>query len=246
MAAFAVYALYQILQSRVVDEECFLRHLSPVCYVLQQSCIILRMPQFILYINTISLWFWENPWKEGISIQYNCLILYFVVSGKKASTPRAPTQSVPMTSVRSHSAVHSQYRDSAVQQPHQNQNQPHMLQTPVNRTRKSSTTLPNSNDRNASNSAGSPNTDGVPSYMRSTSSSTKKSLSSVPMSPSTQYQHPQLSGYLANRHSANRAMIGQAQSTSDIRQAMEDEDSSSDDDTSSLNPTRRRSSSHDR
>lgn len=168
------------------------------------------------------------------------------VSGKKSSTSRAPSQSVPKTSVRSHSAVHSQYRDSAVQQQQQNQNQPHMLQTPVNRTRKSSTTLPNSNDRNASNSAGSPNTDGVPSYMRSTSSSTKKSLSSVPMSPSTQYQHPQLSGYLANRNLANRAMIGQAQSTSDIRQAIEDEDSSSDDDTSSLNPTRRRSSSHDR
>jgi hypothetical protein len=41
-------------------------------------------------------------------------------------------------------------------------------------------------------------------------------------------------------------MIGQAQSTSDIRQAIKDEDSSSDDETSSLNPNRRRSSSHDR
>ena len=148
-----------------------------------------------------------------------------------------------MASVRSHSAVHAPYRDSAVQQQHQNQRQHQMLQIPVNRTRKSSTTLANAN---ASNSAGSANTDGVPSYMRSTSSSNKKSLSSVPISPSTQYQNPQLSGYLASRHAANRVMMGQAQSTSDIRQAIKDEDSSSDDDTSSLNPTRRRSNSHDR
>ena len=92
------------------------------------------------------------------------------------------------------------------------------------------------------------NSDPVPSYMRSTSASTKKSLSSVPInSPSPQqYQHPQISGHLANRHLSNRAMIGQAQSTSDIRQAIKDEDSSSDEETSGVSSSRRRSSSHDR
>ena len=90
------------------------------------------------------------------------------------------------------------------------------------------------------------NVEVVPSYMRSTSSSTKKSLSSVPISPSPQYQHPQISGHLGNRHLSNRTMIGQTQSTSDIRQAIKDEDSSSDDESSSINPNRRRSSSHDR
>lgn len=90
------------------------------------------------------------------------------------------------------------------------------------------------------------NSDMVPSYMRSTSASTKKSLSSVPINSPPQYQHPQISGHLANRHLSNRAMIGQAQSTSDIRQAIKDEDSSSDEETSGVSSSRRRSSSHDR
>ena len=119
-------------------------------------------------------------------------------------------------------------------------------QTPENQTRKSSLSATNANAFQQPPTSPSANAEVVPSHMRSTSSSTKKSLSSVPISPTTQYQHPQLSGHLANRHLSNRTMIGQAQSTSDIRQAIKDEDSSSDDDTSSLNPTRRRSSSHDR
>ena len=90
------------------------------------------------------------------------------------------------------------------------------------------------------------NSEMVPSYMRSTSASTKKSLSSVPINPAPQYQHPQISGHLANRHSSNRAMMGQAQSTSDIRQAIKDEDSSSDEEASGVSSNRRRSSSHDR
>ena len=144
------------------------------------------------------------------------------------------------------SFYHQQYRDPSIQQ------QIHTTPTAVasNRPRKSST---NSNTISQlaptavmGTTANNANSD-VPSYMRSTSASTKKSLSSVPITASTQqYSHPQLSGHLANRHLANRSMMGQAQSTSDLRQVVKDEDSSSDDDTSSLNPSRRRSSSHDR
>ena len=143
------------------------------------------------------------------------------------------------TSSRNYSNSKQQYREAPVQQPTQHQ-------ITGNQSRKNS--LPASSPTVGQQVSTTPcaNIEAVPSYMRSTSSSTKKSLTSVPISPSPQYQHPQISGHLGNRHLSNRAMIGQAQSTSDIRQAIKDEDSSSDDETSSINPNRRRSSSHDR
>ena len=141
------------------------------------------------------------------------------------------------TSIRSHSTG-KQYHEQPEQQLQQAQNQ-----LPGHQIRKNSI---NASNADVVTPVFNANTDNVPSYMRSTSSSTKKSLSSVPIPSSPQYQHPQISGHLANRHLSNRTMIGQAQSTSDIRQAIQDEDSSSDDDTSSINPSRRRSSSHDR
>ena len=173
-----------------------------------------------------------------------CDILPFLVSGKKPSTSRPSTKSQTSNSTRTHSNPQSQCRDIPLQQQQRMYNQLH--QPPNNQSRKNSLNASNANVFQQPPTSPSANAEAVPSYMRSTSSSTKKSLSSVPISPLPQYQHPQLSGHLANRHLSNRAMIGQAQSTSDLRQAIKDDDSSSDDDTSSLNPTRRRSSSHDR
>ena len=79
----------------------------------------------------------------------------------------------------------------------------------------------------------SPSAEDLPSYMRSTSASTKKERSAVMLTP--------LGG--ARRPSAN---LGQAQSTSDLRQIAPDDDSSSEEDNSSLSSSRRRSNSHDR
>jgi len=143
------------------------------------------------------------------------------------------------TSNRNYSNSKQQYRETPVQPPTQHQ-------TTGNQARKNSLLGSSPTVGPQASSTPCANIEVVPSYMRSTSSSTKKSLSSVPISPSPQYQHPQISGHLGNRQLSNRAMIGQAQSTSDIRQAIKDEDSSSDDETSNINPNRRRSSSHDR
>ena len=175
---------------------------------------------------------------EYLMMIYDFVCLY-IVSGKKSSTSRAQPKSIMANSGRTSSNGKQQYREPSSQQPIHNQNL-------GSQPRKNSITGPNMNHGPHAGPNSPANSEMVPSYMRSTSASTKKSLSSVPINSSPQYQHPQISGHLANRHLSNRAMMGQAQSTSDIRQAIKDEDSSSDEETSGVSSNRRRSSSHDR
>ena len=181
------------------------------------------------------------------TIRFNVILItmtFFLclVSGKKPSVTRPHSKPNTNTSIRVTAAGlgKQEYRDVSTRQPQVHQ------QPPGNQIRKNSTSGASAIATQQTSLTQIAGTEPVPSYMRSTSSSTKKSLSSVPICTSPSYQHPHISGHLANRHLSSRTMIGQAQSTSDIRQAIKDEDSSSDDETSSLNPNRRRSSSHDR
>ena len=161
------------------------------------------------------------------------------MSGKKSSSSRPQQKSIITNSGRTSSSGRQPYRDQHLQLQAHNQSS-------GSQPRKNSISGSSVNP-GAHAMANSPvNSEMVPSYMRSTSASTKKSLSSVPINSTPQYQHPQVSGHLANRHSTNRAMMGQAQSTSDIRQAIKDKDSSSDEEISGASSSRRRSSSHDR